>query len=68
MQNVSIPSETITLLSSLTSIKIALIGKFEHLDSQSQKTIPSTRVETSTRTRVDVRRVPGISGLPGYLV
>ena len=37
MQNVSIPSETITPLSSLTSIKIALIGKFEHLDSQSQK-------------------------------
>ena len=28
----------------------------------------STRVETSTRTRVDVRRVPGIAGLPRYLV
>ena len=27
-----------------------------------------TRVETSTRTWVGVRRVPGISGLPGYLV
>ena len=26
------------------------------------------RIETSTRTRVDVRRVPGTAGLPGYLV
>ena len=26
------------------------------------------RVEMSTRTRVDVRRVPGTEGLPGYSV
>ena len=54
-----------------TSHKHAVFMEAMMIDKSTNGKIKSksyARVETGTRTRVDVKRVPGTAGLLGYLV